>query len=525
MINCLKKLGLLQHNSGVYCGIESIRKKKHIDNLTSISPINLKKIAEVTLASEDDYEKIVSHAKQVYLDLRLMPAPKRGELIKLIGEELRKKKILLAQLITLETGKIIQESLGEVQEMIDFADFAVGQSRMLYGKTMHSERPNHRMYEQWQSLGCIGIITAFNFPVAVWAWNAFIAVVAGNTCIWKPSPKTPLVSIAIHNICSEIIKKHNYPQVFSLLITQDKYLLNKFVQDKRINLISFTGSTETGRDVAVTVAHRLGKCILELGGNNAIIVDNDANMELVKQSVLFSAIGTSGQRCTTARRLLVHEAIYKKLLDNLIEAYTNITIGNPFDSNTLMGPLIDELAIEQYLRVINEIKNQGGEILFGGKRLIKCGCYVQPTLVYIDPCSPIIQRENFSPILFVCPIKSIKQAIQLQNDAAHGLSSSLFSNNIQNIELFLSVAGSDCGIANINIGTSGAEIGGAFGGEKDSGCGREAGSDAWQAYMRRQTNTINWGNDMIFAQNIEFNEKSAANSANLKTVSSPYNRQ
>lgn len=485
-----------------YSGTQPLRLQQVASILPVISPIDHTVLGEVTLATKEEVKIIIEDAHRVFQEWRLVPAPKRGEVVRLIGEKLRYSKLKLAKLITLETGKIIQEALGEVQEMIDFADFSVGQARMLHGKTMHSEREQHRMYEQWHPLGSIGIITAFNFPAAVWAWNALIAVVAGNSCIWKPSPKTPLIALAIHSICCQVIKQLNFPPVFSLLLTQDEALLDELVNDRRLPLVSFTGSTQVGKKVATKVAQRLGRSILELGGNNAAIVDDTANLNVALEAILFSAIGTAGQRCTSLRRLFVHQKVYDILLAALVNLYSKIKIGNPFDEKNLMGPIIDKIAYDRYIQVINEVPAAGGKVIFGGKILDKVGYYVQPTLVTIAPDSPIVCRENFLPILFIHSFTTIEQAIKLQNGVAHGLSSALFSTNLQNIELFLSAVGSNCGIANINTGTAGAEIGMAFGGEKDSGGGREAGADAWQNYMRRQSNVINWGRDLVLAQGI-----------------------
>lgn len=499
----LRSNGITSLNPGVYCGNNALQIS--IANIIKVSsPINGEHLADVIAATASDYENVITHSQKAFLTLRTIPAPKRGELIKHIGDELQKNKLILAELIVLETGKIMEEALGEVQEMIDYANFAVGQSRMLYGKTMHSERACHRMYEQWHSLGTVGIISAFNFPVAVWAWNAFIAVVAGDTCIWKPSPLTPLTAIAIHKICCETVNKFKFPEVFSLFITQEQQALDKLVQDKRIALLSFTGSVEVGNKIAVQVANRLGRCILELGGNNAAIVDDSANIDMAVEAILFSAIGTAGQRCTSLRRLFLHKNIYSDVLKKLLEQYSNIVIGSPFDKKSLMGPIINGQAVQRYLSLVDEIKDAGGEILFGGNIIDNDGYYVQPAIVQLDPFHSIVQRENFLPILFIHPFDTIEQAIALQNSVAHGLSSAVFSTNLSNVELFLSAMGSDCGIANVNTGTSGAEIGAAFGGEKNSGSGREAGSDAWQNYMRRQTNTINWGSNLIFAQGINF---------------------
>ena len=403
-------------------------------------------------------------------------------------------------------GKSKQEGDGEVQEMIDIADFAVGQSRMLYGNSMHSERPNHRMYEQWHPYGIVGVISAFNFPVAVWSWNAFLAAICGNVTLWKPSLKTPLCAIAVQHICNQVLKGNNCPEIFGLVIPSDHGVVDAMVNDSRISLISFTGSTAVGREVAAKVAGRLGKTILELGGNNAIILDQSADLKLAIPGIVFGALGTAGQRCTTTRRLFVHESQYQYLLKKLQNAYEQVTIGDPLDKKNLMGPLIDQHAVEQFTKAINRIKKAGGQIVFGGEVLNQEGSFVQPTLVSdVENHWDIVQEETFAPILYVMSYSSLDEAISLQNAVPQGLSSALFTQNLKNAECFLSAWGSDCGIANINIGTSGAEIGGAFGGEKETGGGRESGSDSWKAYMRRQTNTINWGNELPLAQGIQFN--------------------
>jgi aldehyde dehydrogenase (NAD+) len=433
-----------------------------------------------------------------------VPAPKRGELVRLIANELRNKKDILGTLIALENGKIKQEADGEVQEMIDMADFAVGLSRTLYGHTMHSERPQHRMYEQWHPLGPIGIITAFNFPVAVWSWNAFLAAICGNTVIWKPSSKVPLCALAVQQICNSVMQQCGYSGIFSLLVTDDNALAEKLAADTRLPLISFTGSTTVGRQVGQIVHQRFGRSLLELSGNNAIIVDETADFKLAVPAIVFGAIGTAGQRCTSTRRVIVHESRYEELVQRLIAAYKTVAIGNPLEKNVLLGPLIDEQAVQHYQTALQEIKKLGGEILYGGEILNGLGYYVQPTLVRAENQWDIVQHETFAPILYLMPYKTFPEAVALQNAVAQGLSSALFTENIRHMEYFLSAIGSDCGIANINLGTSGAEIGGAFGGEKATGGGREAGSTAWQTYMRRQTNTINWGGELHLAQGIKF---------------------
>lgn len=503
-MDILKQLHLNTINPGACTGQNGWSSTTVEGEIVSYNPATGQPIASVYNCSTADYEHVIEAAQQAFLKWRMVPAPKRGEVIRLIGEELRKNKDVLGTLVSLEMGKSKQEGNGEVQEMIDMADLAVGQSRMLYGNTMHSERPEHRMYEQWQPLGVIGVISAFNFPVAVWSWNAFVAAIAGNAVVWKPSPKTPLCAIAVQHICNKVLENAGHSGLFSLFISNNNLLAERFVQDKRIPLISFTGSTEVGRKVNEIVGQRLGRSLLELSGNNAIIVDETANLKLAIPAIVFGAVGTAGQRCTTTRRLFVHESIYNKLVDALVKAYQKVTIGDPLDEKNLMGPLIDKQAVESYLKTIEAIKEAGGNILFGGKALEREGSFVEPTLVEANNEWEVVQRETFAPILYVMKFKTLEEAIAMQNHSQHGLSSAIFTNNLQNAEIFLSAKGSDCGIANVNIGTSGAEIGGAFGGEKDTGGGREAGSDAWKAYMRRQTNTINWSQELPLAQGIKF---------------------
>ena len=461
-------------------------------------------IAQAGACTLEQYETVMDASRAACAAWQAVPAPRRGELVRRISDALRREKDALGTLVTLETGKIKQEGDGEIQEMIDIADFAVGQSRMLYGKTMHSERPHHRMYEQWHPLGVVGIVTAFNFPVAVWAWNAFIAAVAGNTVVWKPSPKAPLTALAVQRLVNDVMAVERLESVFSLIVSDEDALAERFVADPRVALLSFTGSSAVGRRVAETVARRLGKCLLECSGNNAVIVDETASLDLAVPAIVFGAVGTAGQRCTTTRRLIVHEARYAELVERLVEAYRQVRIGDPLDSGTLMGPLIDAAAVERYRAVLAELQGLGAKILYGGEALPGPGYFVQPTLVAADPAWPIVKRETFAPVLYLMRYRTLDEAIALQNAVPQGLSSALFTERLQHAERFLSAAGSDCGIANVNIGTSGAEIGGAFGGEKDTGGGREAGSDAWQAYMRRQTNTINWGSTLPLAQGIRF---------------------
>jgi len=504
MTDILKSLKLAAKNFGASTGTSWWSTTTNENEIISYNPTDGKIIAEVYSNSKTDYEHVITESQNAFLEWRKMTAPKRGEIVRQIGDELRKNKDMLGHLVSLEMGKSKQEGLGEVQEMIDMADLAVGQSRMLYGLTMHSERPEHRMYEQWHPLGVVGVITAFNFPVAVWAWNAFIAAIAGNTVVWKPSPKTPLCAIAVQQICNTVMEKNNLRGVFSLFITDNLPLITHFINDKRVALVSFTGSTTVGKQINEMVSRRLGKTLLELSGNNAIIVDESADLKLAVPAIVFGAVGTAGQRCTTTRRLFVHESIYDKLVSALVNAYPKITIGDPLDEKNLMGPLIDQQAVEHYKTTIADIKKAGGKILYGGNVLTRTGFFVEPTLVEAQNAWDVVQRETFAPILYIMKFKTLAEAITMQNHSQHGLSSSLFTNQIKHAEIFLSARGSDCGIANINIGTSGAEIGGAFGGEKDTGGGREAGSDAWKAYMRRQTNTINWGDALPLAQGIKF---------------------
>ncbi len=472
--------------------------------LESTNPATGEVLGRVRTATAVDYERIMVAAREAFLEWRMVPAPKRGEIIRLIGEELRTHKDALGTLVTLETGKIKAEGDGEVQEMIDIADFAVGQSRMLYGKTMHSERPQHRMYEQWHPLGVVGIISAFNFPVAVWSWNALLAAVCGDVCVWKPSPKAPLCAIAVQRLVNRVLEAQGYPGVFQLFISTGNELAEKFVDDRRVDLVSFTGSTAVGRQVGQRVAARLGKSLLELGGNNAIIVDEHADLDLAVPAIVFSAVGTAGQRCTTTRRVLVHRSRSAELAERLVRAYSQVRIGNPMEPGTLMGPLIDTWAIERYSAAIQAAQRAGGEVLFGNQVLEGPGHFVAPTIVRAKHDWEIVRTETFAPILYLVDYDTLDAAIEMHNAVDHGLSSAIFTTNVQHAERFLSALGSDCGIANVNIGTSGAEIGGAFGGEKDTGGGRESGSDSWRAYMRRQTTTINWSRELPLAQGIDF---------------------
>ena len=473
--------------------------------LVSINPADGSALAEIATASRADYDAVLSSAAEAARAWAAIPAPHRGEVVRRLGLLLREHKDALGTLIALENGKIKAEGDGEVQEMIDIADFAVGQSRMLYGKTMHSERAGHRMYEQWHPLGVVGVITAFNFPVAVWAWNAMLAVVCGNAVVWKPSPKTPLCAIAVQRLCNRIVQELGMPPVFALLIDAGRELAERLVADPRVALLSFTGSSAVGRGIAQTVAGRFGKCLLECSGNNAIIVAEDADQELVVPAVLFGAVGTAGQRCTTTRRLIAHETIEAEVVRRLERAYAQVRIGDPMEAETLMGPLIDGEAVAAYRRAVDEAIAAGGELVCGGKTRPGPGFWVEPTIIRnVANAWPVVQRETFAPILYGMRSRTLSEAIALHNDVRQGLSSAIFTSSLRHAEGFLSASGSDCGIANVNIGTSGAEIGGAFGGEKETGGGREAGSDAWQSYMRRQTNTINWSRELPLAQGIKF---------------------
>jgi aldehyde dehydrogenase (NAD+) len=504
MNNILDELGVKDINYGACIGGDKWIESNDSGLIESINPTNHKLLAKVNKCNEKDYELVVQESLKAFEQWRMVPAPIRGQLILEMANELRAKKDLLGSLVSLEMGKIKAEGDGEVQEMIDIADFAVGLSRQLYGLTMHSERPEHRMYEQWHPLGNVGIISAFNFPVAVWAWNAFIAAICGNISIWKPSSKTPLCAIAVQNICNNVLEKNGYKGIFNLIIGRGSIIGEKFINDSRVPLISATGSTAMGIKVAKAVGARLGKTILELGGNNAIIVDETANMDLAIPGIVFGSVGTAGQRCTSTRRIIAHSSIFDNLVNSLIKAYKQVRIGDPLDSNTLMGPLIDHFAVEDYLAALKKVKDAGGEILYGGNVIDSSGSFVEPTIVRAENHYQIVQDETFAPILYIMKYDTLDEAIRLHNSVPQGLSSSIFTNSMINAETFLSHKGSDCGIANVNIGTSGAEIGGAFGGEKETGGGRESGSDAWKAYMRRQTNTLNWGSDLPLAQGIEF---------------------
>jgi aldehyde dehydrogenase (NAD+) len=500
----LDTLGLSALNAGAWSGSGGWSADAAAPLIDSVNPCTGARLAQVRAAGAADYERVMADAVAAAKRWRDVPAPQRGEAVRLIGAELRLFKDALGSLVSLENGKIKAEGDGEVQEMIDIADFAVGQSRMLYGLSMHSERREHRMYEQWHPLGVVGVISAFNFPVAVWSWNAFLAAICGNATVWKPSPKTALCALAVQRICNRVLERHSLPPIFQLFIDAGTDLATRFVDDRRVALVSFTGSTQVGRQIAVRVAGRLGKSLLELGGNNAIIVDASANLDLVIPAIVFGAIGTAGQRCTTTRRLLVHRSLAAEVERRLVAAYAQIRIGDPLDPATLMGPLIDRAAVARYLEVIASATAQGGALLCGGRALPRAGNFVEPAIVRASAAMPVVQTETFAPILYLLPYDTLEEAIEIQNSVAYGLSSAVFTDRLQVAERFLSAGGSDCGIANVNLGTSGAEIGGAFGGEKDTGGGREAGSDAWKAYMRRQTTTINWSDQLPLAQGIQF---------------------
>jgi aldehyde dehydrogenase (NAD+) len=502
-MNILQALGLNTHESGSYLG-NGEWSTQSAGAIPSFSPATGEKIGEVSATTKADYETIITRAQAAFKVWQTMPAPKRGEAIRRCGEALRANKDALGSLVSLEMGKIKPEGDGEVQEMIDIAEFAVGLSRQLYGLTMHSERPGHRMYEQWHPLGLVGIISAFNFPVAVWAWNAFVAAVCGNISIWKPSPKTPLAAVAAQKICNAALKDGGFPEIFFLFNDAGQDLAQQFVDDRRVALISFTGSTQVGRQVGVRLAERMGRSLLELGGNNAIIVDESADLSIAIPGIVFGAVGTAGQRCTTTRRLIVHESIVDELCKKLAAAYGQVRIGDPNDKSTLMGPLIDEASVGRFLTMVAQAGAEGGSMLCGGERIERAGHFVKPTIFRMPSQTAAVKHETFAPILYVMSYKTLDEAIALQNDVPQGLSSSIFTLNLRTAEKFLGAAGSDCGIANVNIGTSGAEIGGAFGGEKETGGGRESGSDSWRAYMRRQTNTINYSASLPLAQGIKF---------------------
>jgi aldehyde dehydrogenase (NAD+) len=503
MNDVLMRLGLWKSNSGAGFG-------EWVENpgggeAVSRNPADGRELARVRLAAEEDYDDVLWQATAAFERWRMLPAPARGQIVREIGDELRRAKDDLGTLVTLESGKILAEGKGEVQEMIDIADFACGLSRQLYGLTMHSERAGHRLYEQWHPLGVVGVITAFNFPVAVWSWNALIALVCGDTVVWKPSLKTPLAAIAVQRLCDKVLARHGWKGVLNLVIGADDVIGQRLIHDRRVPLISATGSCRMGRHVAQAVAARLGRTLLELGGNNGVIIMNDADPDLVVRAVLFGAVGTAGQRCTSIRRLFVQKGIAAKITEKLIAAYRQVRIGDPLDPGTLMGPLIDHQAVDHMARGLAQAIEQGGEVLTGGGRLnTGAGCFVEPALVRAHPHMAILKEELFAPLLYLIEFDQLDEALTWHNNVPQGLSSAIFSSNLASVETFLSARGSDCGIANVNIGTSGAEIGGAFGGEKDTGGGRESGSDSWKAYMRRQTVTINWSGELPLAQGIKF---------------------
>jgi len=501
----LRNLGLSNDNPGTFTGTTSFNSGTW---LTSHSPVDGALIGRVSVSTPEQIEHVIQTSQQAFVTWRQLPAPKRGEIVRQIGDALRAKKEDLGKLVSYEMGKILQEGLGEVQEMIDICDFAVGLSRQLYGLTMHSERPDHRMYEQWHPLGPVAVISAFNFPVAVWSWNAMIAAVCGDTIIWKPSEKTPLCSVACMNIIAEVLKANQLPEGIFCLVNGDRQVGEHLTKDARIPLVSATGSIRMGKQVAQVVAERLGRSLLELGGNNAIIITEQANIEMAIRATVFGAVGTCGQRCTSTRRLIIHESIYDTVRDRLMGIYDKIRIGNPLTSGTLVGPLIDTQAVDTMQGALRAISEQGGKVFYGGEVLsggdFATGTYVRPALAEVAYDLPIVREETFAPILYLIKYQTLDQAITYQNSVVQGLSSAIFTNHLLEAERFLGAGGSDCGIANVNIGTSGAEIGGAFGGEKETGGGRESGSDSWKAYMRRQTNTINYGTSLPLAQGISF---------------------
>lgn len=505
MKSLLRKLNIKKVNPGACCGPDKWMEDAGGNYLVSYNPSTGEPIASVVQATEKTYEQVVTNATSAFKKWRTEPAPKRGQVILDLGNALREVKEPLGELVSLEMGKIKDEGMGEVQEMIDICDFAVGLSRQLYGLTMHSERPGHRMYEQWHPLGPIAIITAFNFPVAVWAWNAAIAAVAGDTMIWKPSSSTPLTAVAVQHIANRVADDYGLIGLFNLTIGKGSTVGERLINDARIPLVSFTGSVKMGRHVSESVARRLGKTILELGGNNAIIVTEETDLDMAIRAILFGAVGTAGQRCTSTRRIIVHQSIAEALTKRLVDAYQQINIGDPLDDDTLMGPLVHGRAVEEMKAAIEQAKKDDGEVLYGGGMRPDIGPnFVEPTIIRMPRQTSLVCAETFAPILYILEYESLEQAIDIHNAVPQGLSSAIFTTNLLQAEQFLSVAGSDCGIANVNVGTSGAEIGGAFGGEKDTGGGRESGSDAWKAYMRRQTNTINWSKSLPLAQGIEF---------------------
>jgi len=502
----LDSLGIKKSNLGTSTGNKWYKTKG--EKIDSFSPVDGKLIGSVYATDEKNFQKVIDQSLEAFKAWRQWPAPKRGEVVRQVGEQLRKYKDPLGKLVSYEMGKSLQEGLGEVQEMIDICDFAVGLSRQLHGLTMHSERPNHRMYEQWHPIGVVGIISAFNFPVAVWSWNSMLAWVCGDVCIWKPSEKTPLCGIACQNIINKVFKKNRVPEGVSGIVNGDYQVGQWLAASEHVPLISATGSTRMGKAVARTVAERLGRSLLELGGNNAIIVSGQANLDVAIRGALFGAVGTAGQRCTTTRRLIVQEGVYDEVKQRLIKAYAQLNIGNPLDTHNHVGPLIDKQAVKTFRQALDRVGKEGGNFLVKGKVLTgkgyESGCYVKPAIAEVSNDFAIVQQETFAPILYLIKYKTIEEAIDIQNGVKQGLSSAIMTSSMHEMERFLSAAGSDCGIANVNIGTSGAEIGGAFGGEKETGGGRESGSDAWKTYMRRQTNTINFGDSLPLAQGIKF---------------------
>jgi aldehyde dehydrogenase (NAD+) len=502
----LDKLSIQEINSGACAGPGEWIEDPGGEAIVSYNPATGQPIASVVQATDATYDAVVDKAQAAFLEWRHVPAPKRGEVVRDLGNALRDRKEALGDLVTLETGKIRVEGWGEVQEMIDICDFAVGLSRQLYGLTMHSERPGHRMYEQWHPLGVVGIISAFNFPSAVWSWNAALAAVCGDTMIWKPSPIAPLTAVAVQHICNQVMADHGLSGIFTLAVGGGQ-IGQRMTEDARLPLVSFTGSIKVGRKVAQSVAQRLGRSILELGGNNAIIVSEDANLDLAERAILFAAVGTAGQRCTSARRIIAHKNVADELVKRLVKAYEQVPIGDPMEDGTLMGPIINERAVEGMRNALEIAKSEGGEVVYGGGTLPDLGPnYVEPTIVRMPEQVPLVCEETFAPILYIMEYETLDEAIAIHNGVPQGLSSGIITNNLLEAEQFLAVSGSDCGIANVNIGTSGAEIGGAFGGEKETGGGRESGSDAWKGYMRRQTNTLNWSGQLPLAQGIQFGD-------------------
>jgi len=504
-VDIIKELDIEGVQPGTCVGVDAWVADPEAPVIESRNPATGELIGRVRATTEEQYERLIRSAHAAFLEWRRVPAPQRGEIVRQLGQELRRKKDLLGSLVTLEMGKIKVEGDGEVQEAIDMADLAVGQSRMLYGLSMHSERPEHSMREQWHPLGIVGVMSAFNFPVAVWSWNALLAAVCGNVTVWKPSPKTPLVSVAVQKICNAVLAHNGAPPIFQLFVdTPDNRLAQRFVEDSRVHKLSFTGSSRVGRMVGAKVAERFGKCLLECSGNNAVIVDETADLSVALPAIVFGAVGTAGQRCTTTRRLIVHRSREAEVLTALENAYRQVQIGDPLDPATLMGPLIDDVAVVNFERAVSEAQAQGALLVCGGRRIERPGHFVEPTIMRARNDMDAVQHETFAPILYVMPYDTLEEAIAINNASRFGLSSALFTQSLKHAEVFVSAVGSDCGIANVNIGTSGAEIGGAFGGEKETGGGREAGSDAWKAYMRRQTNTVFFGERAVLAQGIEF---------------------